>query len=328
MAGCSGGAPVDETLAERDFLVLSREVKALAGRTGWLEAHGVELLIFGLRGLLFAAGYALCARGGRWPFVGGLLVMSYAYYGIGITGVHEASHGSFVDSAWGNRLWSYFFSDFWSAQSSDWWYHRHVVLHHAHTNVPEKDPPLFTYPWLDKRVYFFAAPYLVAFWLVIHSALFLRRRPAALALYLTLWAAGWAFHVWLFARLLPLGAAVLAAFVMRSLFAPVFMHLAVFNHSGLDSPRERRPWLPHQSRTTRNLKRHWFLTGIGGNAFVECHLEHHLFPSLSNRLLAAIRPLVRARLQEAGYSYVEQGYWDCLQDNLDHYDAYSSPIAA
>lgn len=319
---------MDEAISREDFISLSREVKAFFDRQTYLQAHGWELLIFGLRALLFAAGYALCfapARPALWTGIG---VMAYAYYGIGITGVHEASHKSFVRSAAGNRRWLLFFSDFWSAQSGDWWHYRHVVLHHVHTNVPSKDPPLFVYPWLDKYLYFFVTPFLVSFWLVFNSVAYLRESGKSVARYLVLMTAGWAFHVALFWRLLPLGAAVLAVFVMRSFFAPVFLHLAVFNHSGLDFPRARRAWLPHQTRTTRNLKRHWFLTGMGGNAFVECHLEHHLFPGLSNRILARIRPLVRGYLKKGEYDYVEEGYWACLADSLRHYDRLSAPDPA
>ena len=311
---------MNEFLSRRDYMELSREVKALFDRQSYLQAHGWELLIFGARALLFAFGYAVCCRfeqGGR---AAGILVMAYAYYGIAITGVHEASHKSFVGTAAANKRWLSFFSDFWSAQSGEWWHERHVILHHVHTNVPGKDPPLFVYPWLNKYLYFFVTPFLVSFWLVYHSVEFLLEKGISPVRYLALAAAGWAFFIALFAHLMPLGPAVLTAFVMRSLFAPVFMHLAAFNHIGLENPSRRAAWLPHQTKTTRNLKPHWFLSGMGGNAFVESHLEHHLFPALSNRLLARVRPLVLGFLDQKGYEYVEVPYWDCLKESLRFYD--------
>ena len=319
---------MDDLLPVQDFRELSRVVKELDDRQGYLQAHGCELLVLGARAALFALGYAACCRFASWGRAAGVAVMAYAYYGIAITGVHEASHRTFVQSSRANRLWLRFFSDFWSAQSGAWWHERHVILHHVHTNVPGKDPPLFVYPWLDKRLYFFVTPFLVSFWLVYHSVEWLRQKGENAALYLALAASGWAFHVALFARLMPLGAAVLTAFAMRSLFAPVFMHLAVFNHIGLENPGSRGAWLPHQTKTTRNLKPNWFLSGMGGNAFVECHLEHHLFPALSNRTLAKVRPLVRKSLEADGYLYVEVPYWTCLKDTLKSYDAYFSLPAA
>jgi fatty acid desaturase len=315
---------MNELISRRDFRELSKEVKAIFDRQTYLQAHGFELLIFGGRVLLFGLGYALCCRLDHWGRAAGVAVMSYAYYGIAITGVHESSHKAFVESAAGNKLWLSLFSDFWSAQSGDWWHERHVILHHVHTNVPGKDPPLYIYPWLDKYLYFFVTPFLVSFWLVYSSVEHLLQKKKSPVPYLTLAAAGWAFHIALFARLMPLGAAVATAFVMRSLLAPVFMHLAVFNHIGLENPRRRSSWLPHQARTTRNLKPHWFLSGMGGNAFVECHLEHHLFPALSNRTLAKIQPLVRSYLARDGYTYVEAPYWTCLKDSLRYYDTFFS----
>jgi fatty acid desaturase len=171
-------------------------------------------------------------------------------------------------------------------------------------------------------LYFFVTPFLVSFWLVYHSVEFLLEKKKSVVRYLALAGAGWAFFIYLFARLMPLGAAVATAFVMRSLFAPIFMHLAAFNHIGLDSPPVRQEWLPHQTITTRNLKPQWFLSGMGGNAFVECHLEHHLFPAVSNRTLSKIRPLVRKALERDGYAYIEVPYWTCLKDSLKYYDAF------
>jgi fatty acid desaturase 6 len=315
---------MNEMLSRRAFRELSAEVKEIFDRQSYWQAHGWELLIFAARVLLFALGYAVCCRLDHWGRAAGVVLMSYAYYGIAITGVHESSHNAFVGSTRGNRLWLTFFSDFWSAQSGEWWHERHVIQHHHDTNIPGKDPPLYIYPWLDKYLYFFVTPFLVSFWLVYSSVEHLRIKKKSPAPYLALAASGWAFHIALFARIMPLGAAAAAAFVMRSLLAPIFMHLAVFNHIGLDNPARRPEWLPHQTRTTRNLNPHWFLTGMGGNAFVECHLEHHLFPAYSNRTLAKIRPLVRSYLEKNEYTYVEVPYWTCLKESLKNYDAFFS----
>src|SRR5579872_5844890 len=138
-----------EELPQKAFAELSREVQALVRGLPASEHHAWEMAIFAGRAALFAAGVALYARTGWASQLAGIVVMAYAYYGIGITGVHEASHNSFVASKAGNRFWSYVFSDFWSAQSSDWWHRRHVQLHHVYTNRPDLDEPLFTYPWLN-----------------------------------------------------------------------------------------------------------------------------------------------------------------------------------
>src|SRR5579885_1075403 len=123
-----------EEMPQKTFEELSREVQSLVRQLPISEHHAWEMAIFLGRLGLFAAGVALYAQAAPAFQLAGILVMAYAYYGIGITGVHEASHNSFVASKAGNRFWSYVFCDFWSAQSSDWWHRRHVQLHHVYTN--------------------------------------------------------------------------------------------------------------------------------------------------------------------------------------------------
>jgi len=313
---------MEELISKNDFLELSRRVQARIKGFTWLDRHGYESLMFFIRFGLFILGFVLFA----WPSlvyrVLGMLVLAYAYTGIAITGTHETSHLSYVKNSFLNKLWAYFFSDFWSAQSSLWWHFRHVQKHHVYPNVPEKETANFYYPWLNRYFYFFVTPYLVIFWLVGNSVKYLWGKWGHLLAYLVAMIAGWCVHLYLFTTL---GYSVFASlglvFIMRSLFAPLFMHLAVFNHIGLDNPRAVLPWLPRQENTTRNIKPTWFLSGMGGNAFLECHLEHHLFPSLSNHLLAKIRPVVREFLQEKGYLYREEGYRECLAQCLKHYHA-------
>lgn len=312
---------MEVNLPLHSMAVLSRRVREVVRPLGWADRHGGELLRFVGRAAVFALGAIVfpLAPGPVRPFLFALL--SYLYYGIAVTGVHEASHQAWVASRWGNQLWGLFFSVFWSGQSFAWWHHRHVQQHHAWTNMPERDEPVFVYPWLNKYVYFFVAPFLLPFWLAAHSIAFLHRKPVRLAVHLALAAADWLFHTWLFRPVCSWPWAFACAYGLRSLFAPVFLQVAVFNHVGLDNPVTRRPWLPHQTSTTRNLKSHWLLTGLGGNAFVDCHIEHHLFPGLSNGLLARIRPIVRAHLEREGIAYVEESYATCLRNCLRGYDA-------
>lgn len=309
-----------EGLSQADFQTLSARVQALVKGLSWWQRHGYESLMLVLRLALFAGGYVIFSQGGFVWGAAGMFVLSYAYTGIAITGTHETSHLTYTKVAWTNKAWAYFFSDFWAAQSHRWWHYRHVQVHHVYPNIPDREPKPFYYPWLNRYIYFFVLPYLVVFWLIAHSILYLRKEPGHLLAYITAMSAGFALHIALFLRL---GYGGLAAFgltmLMRSLFAPIFMHLAVFNHIGLDNPQQVLPWLPRQDKTTRNLKPHWLLNGMGGNAFLECHVEHHLFPSLSNHLLSRIRPTVRSFLQEHGYIYREETYTQCLRQCIRHY---------
>ena len=138
---------------------------------------------------------------------------------------------------------------------------------------------------------------------------------------------GWIFHASIFYLINhSITWAIIDTLIMRSLFAPLFVHLAVFNHIGLENPATQLPWLPHQTKTTRNIKFNWFLNGIGGNAFVNCHIEHHLFPKLSNKMLGKIRPTVLRFLKKEGYDYYEIGYWQCLRNCIKYYHEIFSGI--
>ncbi len=312
--------PMNDILSKQDFAELSARVQVSVKGLSWWQLHGMETAtIFG-RLAIFFAGLWVCSLGMwfTWPL--GLLMMAFAYTGIAITGTHETSHLAYTKKTWTNKIWAYLFSDFWSAQSHLWWHYRHVQVHHVYPNIPEREPKPFYFPWMNRYVYFFVTPYFIILWLIVNSVKHLRTQPLQLLAYLVVMLSGFAFHAWLFSLLgfsaLPsLGLAVL----MRVLLAPIFMHIAVFNHIGLDNPEQVLPWIPRQDKTTRNVKPNWFLKGMGGNAFLECHIEHHLFPGLSNHMLTRISPMVREFLQTKGYQYRSESYLSCLRNCLKHY---------
>ena len=141
-----------------------------------------------------------------------------------------------------------------------------------------------------------------------------------LTLFLLIASIGWLFHIALFHLLLPLPLAIFCAYILRTLFAPLFVHLAVFNHVGLPTPETRMDWFTHQLTTTRNIQKNWFVTSLGGNAFVECHTEHHLFPNISNHLLNKIRPLIETYAKKYNYPYFEDSYFTVLKQAIRDYD--------
>lgn len=309
---------VQTLLSQEHFRELSKRIQGILSNEKQ-RGYRYEMFTFLLRFGIYLLGMLIFAMGGWGLRVLGLLVASFGFYAVAITGTHETRHGCFQGTDRANRLWAYFFSDFWAGQSNQWWHYRHVVVHHTQTNIPSKEPSLFYYPWIRPFVYFFIAPFFVNVWLFTNSVTYLRSRPKDLARYLFVQSFGWAFHVAVFAFMVPLPWAIVCAVLMRAGFAPAFMHIAVFNHIGLPELDRKPAWLPHQTVTTRNLKRNLVLDMIGGNAFIECHVEHHLFPNVSNHLLAKIRPTVRQFLHERGYTYTEEGYFACLKHCLANY---------
>jgi len=309
-------------LSQKRFQKLSAEVNAFLGKQSWLELFGKEWRDFFIRAVIIVLGFFIFRTQGVIFKAVGLFVISYGYFGMALTGTHGTSHFAFARSKKFNKGLAYFFSDFLAAQSNKWWYYRHVRLHHAHTNAPEEaNVGEFMYPWLNKWVYFFVIPWFAVGWMIAHSVAYLWGKWSDLLLYLGSATAGFAAQFALFWSVVPAGYALLCTYIMRSLFAPVFMHMAVFNHIGLEMPRPRALWMPHQTKTTRNLKHNWFLDFMGGHAFTDCHLEHHLFPGLSNNMLRLVSPLVESHINQANYGYIEEGYFTLLFDCLRNYDA-------
>lgn len=311
---------METSIHSKKFAALSREVNELVKQQSWYSLHGAEVIKFLARFALFIAGFGVFLAPHIITRLMGLIVMSYAFTGIAISGIHEASHKSFAKHKWANKVWAYIFTEFWTAKSHDWWNFRHIETHHPHPNDPVKEPKPFYYPWMNPYVYFFLVPYLVQFWIIINSVKFLWGKWAKMVIYLVIAAFGLMAHSSLFmAAGFSIPIALLLTIVMRSFFAPQFMHLAVFNHIGLTNPETTLPWIQRQTITTRNIQPNWFLSGLGGNAFLDGHLEHHLFPSLSNNILKKVRPLILKAMNVDEYPYITEGYFSCLKHCIDNY---------
>lgn len=314
---------MDNTLLSHNaYRSISRKVHSILNSCSWMQLHGYEFITFFLRVFGFVSGFIIFMQVAVIFKIVGIIIMSYCYSGIVITGIHETSHESFFKSKRMNKITAYFFSDFLVGQSNKWWRQSHVEVHHAETNIKNKDPPLPTIGWINKYIYFFIIPYFIGLWFIYNSIIFLAKKPFQLMIYLTLMILGYALNIYLFTLVLPLQQAIIAMLIMRFLFAPMFMHIAIFNHIALEEPIKKYPWIKHQARTTRNLSNNWFIRGFGGNAFVDAHLEHHLFQRLSNHLLSKIKPLVQETLTKEKLKYVEEGYWRVLGRCLKQYDSY------
>ncbi len=76
--------------------IINKEVAQILSTQSWFQLHGMELFTLFCRIVLFGAGFFVVYIFSSWWKILGLIVMSYAYYGIGITGTHESRHNSFV----------------------------------------------------------------------------------------------------------------------------------------------------------------------------------------------------------------------------------------
>ncbi len=309
-----------EYLSRKNLIALTQEVREYLKSLSWFKRYVYEVFICVFKLALFAGGIWIFSFPGLWNKILILPVLSFLYASISITGIHETGHRAFVKWPLLNKILGYFFADFWTGKSSLWFHYHHCQEHHTYTNVPQKEEQFIYYPWMNAYVYFFGLPYLILFWFFYRSIKFLWEKWLQLAIYLVLAIAGYALNIYLFSLFVPLGWAIFWTFAMRLLFVPVFLQLTIFNHIDLDLLDKLEPWLPHQSKTTRNIKKTWFFSWIGGNSLVDCHIEHHIFPALSQAMLAKVHPIIEKYLQREGYKYVEDNYWKCLRFCLKNYD--------
>lgn len=301
------------------FAQLSRAVNHILEKHSWFARYGMEITKMLLRLLGFAGSFLVFFI--NTPVTDTLAVIgcSLFYYSISITGMHETRHNAFVSSKRVNKFLGYVFGDFWAGESNVWWFDHHVTDHHAYTNIKNHDEPYFNAPYIPAFVYLFILPFLVVPFLWYKSISYLRSNLRESALFVILSIAGFIFHVSLFATIAPLPHAILYTYLMRSLFSPVFLHLALFNHISLPWFQQRPSWFPHQNETTRNISPHWLLSILGGNAFVDRHIEHHLFPTLPNSMLQKIGSTVKEYSEKFNYTYLQERYTTCLHFALKNY---------
>src|SRR3990167_2501883 len=100
-------------LDHQSFLQLSTEVKKILDKQSWFQRYGMEILFLLIRVVLFVLSFWIFSQPGWGAKIIGMLLISYNFYGIAITGTHEAGHRSWSSSILGNKIWGYFFSDFW-----------------------------------------------------------------------------------------------------------------------------------------------------------------------------------------------------------------------
>ncbi|MEE6522127.1 hypothetical protein FKM82_020528 [Ascaphus truei] len=119
-----------------------------------------------------------------------------------------------------------------------------------------------------------------------------------------------------------LGSALGCMFLSRALLAIPFIHVNIFQHIGLPmfspSRRPRRLWL--LSHGVLNLPRNLLLDWTFGHSLISCHVEHHLFPQLSDNMCLKVKPLVSTFLRERRLPYLEDTYMSRLRLFLQRYD--------
>ncbi|KAM9716620.1 fatty acid desaturase 6 isoform 2-T2 [Menidia menidia] len=293
---------------------LSRMVQKVVEGSSWWERRGVDCSILGAAFAVLPAAFLLLGSRGPVWFLLGVVLMGAAHAVITMKGTHLASHGALSASPAWRRFWAVFFIEVCGSFSARAGVRGHVGQHHAHTNVLGLgDSSIWKLPRLPAGLYLLVAPLALPVATPLVALAHLGALPPGVALRtLLLVVLGLGSQFWLLVRVSgfgPLGALV-CMLVCRGLFSVPYVHVNIFQHIGLPMfcPTRRPQRIQQMSHGVLNLPRNRVLDWTFGHSLVSCHVEHHLFPSLSDHMCLKVKPLVSGFLRQKQLPYQEDGY--------------------
>ncbi|XP_061783217.1 fatty acid desaturase 6 [Nerophis lumbriciformis] len=305
----------EEEEEEPVMVELSRMVKTMMKESSWWERRGLDWSILAVAFLCLPVAFLLLRSAHVLVFTCGLLLMGVAHATISFKGNHLASHGALSESPAWTEVWAVFFIEVCGAFSAQAGVHAHIKRHHAHTNIIGLgDSSAWKVARLPRLVYLFVAPLALPLLTPLVAVAHLRGRPPLLAARtLLMILLGLHAHYWLLLHLsgfrTPLSAA-LCMLASRAMFSVPFIHVNIFQHIGLPMfSQDRRP-KRHILMThgVMNLPRNFLLDWTFGHSLVSCHLEHHLFPHLSDNMCLKVKPVVSRYLSAKNLPYQQDGY--------------------
>ncbi|KAF1373516.1 hypothetical protein PFLUV_G00239690 [Perca fluviatilis] len=315
--GGSGGE-----VAEKESLMmeLTRRVQKIIKESSWWERRGVDCSILAAAFLCLPPAFLLLGSSQLLSFSAGMLLMGVAHAAITVKGTHLASHGALSESqAWG-KFWAVFFIEICGSFSAQAGVHGHIKMHHAHTNVIGLgDSSVWKVPFLPRTIYLFIAPLAVPIITPLVALAHLKGHSLALVVRTVLMVTlGLYSQYWLLIHvsgfLSPLSA-LLCMLVCRAMFSVPYIHVNIFQHIGLHmfSPNNRPKRIYQMTHGVLNLPRNPFLDWIFGHSLINCHVEHHLFPFLSDNMCLKVKPVVSRYLTEKQLPYQEDSYLNRLR---------------
>uniref|UniRef100_A0A3B5B973 Fatty acid desaturase 6 n=1 Tax=Stegastes partitus TaxID=144197 RepID=A0A3B5B973_9TELE len=323
-----GGAAAEETL----MMELSRLVQKTVKESSWWERRGVDCSILALFSAFCLTAFLLLGSSHFLWFSAGVLLMGVAHAVITVKGTHLASHGALSESQAWAKFWAVFFIEICGSFSARAGVQGHIKMHHAHTNVIGLgDSSVWKVPFLPRSVYLFVAPLAVPVITPLvalapvrarlrrlgHSAVLVARTVVMVTL-------GLYSQYWLLMNVSgftsPLSA-LLCMLVCRAMFSVPYIHVNIFQHIGLPmfSPTRRPKRIYQMTHGVLNLPRNPLLDWMFGHSLINCHVEHHLFPFLSDNMCLKVKPVVSKYLTEKQLPYQEDGYLSRLQLFFDRY---------
>uniref|UniRef100_A0A5F8G1N0 Fatty acid desaturase 6 n=1 Tax=Monodelphis domestica TaxID=13616 RepID=A0A5F8G1N0_MONDO len=305
---CSGNCSDTGPAGVREEGMLMRELEALVQdvvkTSSWWEQYGLDCFIIALNFLALPLGF-LCLRSQSiLVFALGIIILGVVHHTFTVKGSHLASHGALSKSKPWSRFWVLFFVEVCTSFTAEQGTHGHVKLHHGYTNVVGLgDSSTWKLPILNRYVYMFLAPFMIPIITPLVALGLLRKEePRVVLRTLCLMSLGLFSHYWLLIKVSGFqssGFALLCMFVSRGLLAHPYLHVNIFQHIGLPMfSLDKKPQRIHMmSLGVLNLPRNPILDWTFGHSIISCHVEHHLFPRLSdNMCLKTVKEFPRSHL--------------------------------
>lgn len=306
---------------------LNTLVKEEIGKSSWWELYGFDIAITAVAIALLPLGFLLLGQGSKLLFIAGFFIIGYIHSLLTIKVAHASVHNAFMGSSpfW-NKVVSVFFIEFWGGFTERGSKDTHIKYHHPYTNVIGLgDSSSWKVPVLDRYTYLFFAPILIPliYPMVVIDLLGKRWLPIARVFFLSI--LGYCFQLWCFLKLsgLSFGAALLCVIFVRSVYAIPYIHVNIFQHIGLpmyDPNKKPSNRLLQMASSVLNLPRNPLLDYNFGHSIVSCHVEHHLFPRLSDNMCLKVKPLVSQYLKSHGLPYNEDTYQSRLTMFFNRYE--------
>lgn len=304
---------------------LNSQVQEVVKQSTWWEIRGVDwAILLGALAITFMCFFLLRINNWLALLIGGVL-SGLAHSSLSVKGGHLATHGVLSTSRFWNKLWSRFFVEFLGSYTGDIATEYHVKFHHPHTNIIGLgDSSSWKIPGLSRLAYMFVAPLILPLITPFVATFQLWGRWKALFCYICVMLSGYLFNIWLLIHIsqFTVTGSIAFIFLNRAVMSIPYIHVNIFQHIGLSMySKEDRPTRLYQMATgVLNLDRNPFLDWCFGLGISNCHVEHHLFPQLSDYMCLKVKPVVSAFFKQHNLPYQEKNYSERLHLFLEKYE--------
>ncbi|KAL4232036.1 Fatty acid desaturase 6 [Mactra antiquata] len=307
---------------------LTAKVDAIVKQSSWWDLYGIDWAI-NTGALALIPVCLLLISSTSWMNVAfGIFLLGWIHSVFASKSGHLASHGSLSTDRQYSRPISVFFIEVIGSFSEELAYDIHIKQHHPYTNIiGQGDSSTWKMPFLPRYMYMFVAPFIflpILTPLVSMAGLIEKRSFLGLLKYIV--RAGFGLSVITLLLIHVSGCSFTGALAViwlyRAIFSVPYIHVNIFQHIGLPMYSQKsKPVRLYQMATgVLNLPRNPVLDIAFGHSLISCHVEHHLFPKLSDNMCLKIKPVVSKFLKDGGMPYNEKTYMNRLHLFIDKYD--------